>query len=917
MSLPARLRSFTRSLLHRNSLEDEMQSEMRFHVESRAADLEASGLTPAQAMRQARIEFGPVATHKDGMRRSLGLRWFDELRGDLLYAIRMLRRSPGFVLVAVGSLALGIGANTVIFSLAKGVLLDRLAVKKPEELRLLAMLLDKQSPIHSNWGGFYPSGDGRTHSTSISYPVYELLRQQNRANPVFGDLFAFKDLGSFKRMTATVDGQPSVVKGELVSGNFYQELNVHVALGRAIQPADDAVAGSGAVAVISDELWTREFGRSPAAVGKTIQLNLIPVTIIGVNPAGFTGASSVQDSPDIFLPFSMQPVLVPWRTGSLLVDKDTFWLQVMGRALPGISDAKARAAMQVWLDQDIRATMKVKQDDKMPELRVEDGSKGLASASRMYSKSIYVLSALAGFVLLLACANLANLLLARSSARQREISVRIAMGATRRRVLRQMLTESLLLSSFGGLAGFLLGYVCRNLIPHLLSSSWEPTQINTRFDLRIFAFTATISIATGVLFGLAPAWQATRTEVNSGLKDAASSSTRRRKGVAGRSLVVFQVALSMVLVAGAGLFIRTLINLNTTSLGFDPKDLLLFSIQAPSSRYPEAKGVAVHGQIEERIAEIPGVQSVTLTAEPVLANSMSDTDFIPTGQHPREGTASYTDVNDVSREFFRTYGIPILYGRTFSSTDTATSFPVAVINQAIVKRFYGSENPLGKTFKGDNDRVYRIIGISADAKYDHLRDDAPATFYTLYNQSADDAVMNYAVKSRVPISDLLARIRTAVQQIDKDIPLRDIRTQTEQIDATVMEERLFATLTGAFGLLALTLACIGIYGTMAYNVARRTREIGVRIALGAKTQSVLAMVLRESVWMAGLGIALGVAGAFGLARFVASMLYGLKPMDPLTLIGAGAVLFGVALAAGFGPARRASRIDPMVALRNE
>jgi predicted permease len=917
MSLPTRLRSFVRSLLHRDSLEDEMQSEVRFHMESRAAHLESTGLSPAQAMRQARIEFGPVATHKDHMRRELGLRWFDELRADLSYAVRMLRRSPGFVLVAVGSLALGIGANTVIFSLAKGVLLDRLAVDKPQELRLLAILKGEQSPIHSNWGNFYPSEDGRTHSTSISYPVYELLRQQNRANPVLGDLFAFKDLGSFKRLTATVDGQPSVVKGELVSGNFYQGLNVHVALGRAIQPTDDAVAGSGTVAVISDELWTREFGRSPSVIGKTIQLNLIPVTIIGVNPVGFTGASSVQESPDIFLPFSMQPVLVPWRTGSLLSDKDTYWLQVMGRALPGVSDAKAQAAMQVWLDQDIRSTMKVKQDDQMPELRVEDGSKGLASASQTYSKAIYVLSALAGFVLLLACANLANLLLARSSARQRELAVRIAMGATRRRVMRQMLTESLLLSTLGGLMGLLLGYLCRNLIPRLLSSSWEPMPLNTSFDLRIFAFTAAISIATGILFGLAPAWQATRTEVNSGLKAAAPSATRRRKGMAGRSLVVFQVALSMVLVAGAGLFIRTLINLNMTNLGFDPKDLLLFSIQAPSSRYPTPKDIALHEQIEDRIAEIPGVQSVTLTAEPILANSMSDTDFIPTGQKALPGTDSYADVNDVGRDFFRTYRIPILYGRSFSSTDTATSFPVAVVNQAIVKRYYASENPIGKTFKGDNDRVYRIIGVAADAKYDRLRNDVPRTFYTLYNQSTDDAVMNYAVKTQMPINDLLPRIRAAVQQIDKDIPLRDIRTQQEQIDATVMEERLFATLTGSFGLLALTLACIGIYGTMAYNVARRTREIGVRIALGAKTERVLAMVLRESVWMATLGIALGVTGAFGLTRFVASMLFGLKPMDPITMAGAGVVLFAVALAAGYGPARRASRIDPMVALRNE
>ena len=489
MSLPARLRSFARSLLHRDSLEDEMQSEVHFHMESRAADLEATGLSPAHAMRQARLEFGSVATHKDHMRRELGLRWFDELRGDLSYAMRMLRRSPGFVLVAVGSLALGIGANTVIFSLAKGVLLDRLAVDKPVELRLLAILTGKQSPIHHNWGNFYPS-EGQMHSTSFSYPVCQLLRQQNRANPVLGDLFAFKDLGgSSNRMTATIDGQPSTLSAQLVSGNLYQELGVRAALGRTILPTDDA-PGNGAVVVISDALWTRQFNRSPTVIGKAIQLNFIPMTIVGVNPAGFTGASSVQESPDLFLPFSMQPVLIPSKEGSILSNKDLWWMQVMGRALPGVSDAKAQAAISVWLDQDVRATMKVKQDDPMPALRVEDGSKGLATANRMYSQAIYVLAALAGFVLLLACANLANLLLARSSARQRELAVRIAMGATRTRVLRQMLTESLLLSSLGGVAGLLLGYLCRNLIPRLLSSVMgaNPTQHTLRSAyLRVYS----------------------------------------------------------------------------------------------------------------------------------------------------------------------------------------------------------------------------------------------------------------------------------------------------------------------------------------------------------------------------------------------------------------------------------------------
>lgn len=917
MSVTARFRSFVRSVMHRSRVETEMESELRFHLEKRAEDLEAAGLSPLEAMRQARIEMGPVATHKDGMRRSLGLRLLDELKADVSYAARMLRRSPGFTAVAIGSLALGIGANTVIFTLAKGILFDKLAVNRPEELRLFTMYTAKQSPIHAQWGSFFPAPDGRQNSTSLSYPVYELLRKQNQANPVLSDLFAFKDLGDFKRCTITADNQSDAVFAQLVSGNLYEQLQVRTELGRPIQPADDATPGAGAVAVISDTLWSRMFARSPDVIGKAIQINLIPFTIIGVNPPEFTGAASVQISPDVFVPLSMQPVLVPWRPTSLLGDKRTWWLQVMARTKPGVSDEKARAAIAVWLEDDIRATMKIAKGDQMPLFLLNSGSQGEALANRNYGNAIYVLLALTGFVLLLACANLANLLLARSSSRQRELAVRLAMGATRGRIMRQVLTESLLLSSLGGATGLLLGYCGRNVIPHLLSSSWQPTPVSPRFDIRIFAFTAAISIVTGILFGIAPAWQATRTEVNTGLKDSSASATRRRSGLAGRVLVVLQVALSMLLVVGAGLFTRTLSNLNKSNLGFDPSHILLFSLQAPGSRYPAPKNIELHDRVEQRIAGIPGVQSVTLLGIPLVADGLSDTDFIPTDQPERPEGKSYAMVNDVGRDFFSTFRIPILYGRGFASTDTATSQRVAVINQTLAKRYYGTANPIGKTFKSDYDIVYEVIGISRDAKYNDLRKDFDPTFYKLYNQSHDDDVMTYAVKSDMPESDLLPKLRDAVREVDRDLPLRDIRTQQEQIDATIMQQRLFATLTASFGVLALTLACIGIYGIMAYNVARRTNEIGVRMALGARGGQVLAMVLRESIWMAVIGIAVGLGGAYGLTRFIRSMLFGLKPMDVGTLVGAGVVLFVVAIAAGYGPARRASRIDPMVALRHE
>jgi predicted permease len=733
------------------------------------------------------------------------------------------------------------------------------------------------------------------------------------------DIFAFKDLGDYQRLIATVDGHADTVTGALVSGNFYEQLGVQPTLGRAIQPSDDA-PGSGPVAVISDGLWARLFGRSPSVIGKTIQLNLVPITIIGVNPPGFTGAASVQLSPEIFLPLSMQPAVVPENAGSLLQDNDLWWVQIMGRARPGISDEAARAAFAVWLEQDIRATLAVKKDEQMPIFTITSGSQGLAKANRNFGQPIYILSTLTAFVLLLACANLANLLLARSAARQREMFVRLALGASRARVLRQVLTESLLLSSLGGIAGLALGYLGRNVIPHLLSAAWQPTPLNTRFDFRIFAFTAAVSLLTGILFGLTPAWQATRTEVNTGLKDAASSTTRRRKGLAGEAIVIVQIALSMLLIVGAGLFVRTLMNLNTVSLGFDPDHLLLFSIQAPKSRYPAPQDVALHQRIEERLARVPGIQSITLTEVPVLAHTQSNSFFQPTDQPPVNKDSSYTDRNRVGQDFFQTYRIPILYGRTFNSADTASSSLVAIINQALAHRYYPNVNPVGKTFISEDATsklLYQIIGVSADAKYNQLRTDSPPTFYSLYRQSKETPAMTYVIKTQLPAIALLPTLRGAVQSIDKDLPLRDIRTQTEQIEATISQERLFATLTAGFGILALILACIGIYGIMAYNVARRTSEIGVRMALGARTRQVLFMILRESSWLAILGIAAGLIAAIALTRFVGSMLYGLKPSDPTTLIAATLILLAVAIAAAYGPARRASRIDPMQALRHE
>lgn len=498
------------------------------------------------------------------------------------------------------------------------------------------------------------------------------------------------------------------------------------------------------------------------------------------------------------------------------------------------------------------------------------------------------------------------------------MSVRLALGATRSRILRQVLTESLLLSSLGGLAGLVLGYFGRNIIPHLLSTSWSPVTVNTRFDGRIFAFTAAVAIGTGFLFGLIPALQATRTNVSTALKDSATSTTRHRRGLLGKGLVAFQIALSSLLLVSAGLFSLTLLHLASSRLGFNPKNLLLFSIQAPASRYPAPQDVALHQRLEERLGRVPGVQSVSLSLQPVLAGNWSSRRFWPTDQPKRPGDTADAFNNNVSHNFFQTYGIPILYGRTFHTTDTAHSSLVGIINQTLAKQDYPNIDPVGKTFRlGGSHDIYQIIGVVADAKYSDLRSQPPPTFYTLYDQDKEESQMVYVVQTAQAPAAILPSLRAAIREVDKDLPLRHIRTQTEQINATILQERLFATLTSAFGVLALILAAIGIYGIMVYTVARRTSEIGVRMALGAQPRHVRLMVLRESGAMAVIGVAAGISASIGLARLIRSMLFGLSPTDPATLVGTACLLFAMAVLAAYGPARRASRIDPIRALRHE
>ncbi|HEY1808529.1 MAG TPA: ABC transporter permease [Acidobacteriaceae bacterium] len=914
MSLSSRIRTWWRATTRRGKLDQQVTEELRFHIESYAEDLMRRGFSREEATRRARAELGSVAAVRENTRHAWGTRGLDELRGDLRYALRMLGKSPGFTAVAVGSLALGIGANTVIFTTAQHALLDRLHVPHPEQLRLLWMT--NYDDVAQTFSGYFdrdPNGESVT--TSFSYPVYTLLRKENQA---LADLCAFKNS---RPMTATIDGEAESVSTEMVSGNYYPTLQVQPLLGRAINDADDRAPGSGPVVTISDNFWTRRFGRSPSVIGKVIDLNTTPMTIIGVNPPGFTGAFGAQQSPQIFLPLSMQPIVTPVGSKPWLDDGSIWWVLMMGRVKPGVSDAGAQANLNATFQAAVRATVPVKPKAKMPVLLLRDGSRGQNGAADWLAKPIYVLLSLAGFVLLLACANLANLLLARGSVRQREMSVRLAMGAGRRRILRQVLTESLLLSAMGGAAGLLLAYGARNFIPRLLADPWGPPAFNATFDWGIFAFTAAVSIVTGVVFGMAPAWQATRVNVSAALKEAAQTTTHRRRGLAGKAIVIVQMAVSMLLLVGAGLFVRTLFNLDTAHLGFNPDHLLLFNINPPAARYPAGKDVTLHRVLEQRLAAVPGVQAITMSQEPLLAGYMSNGYFVPSSA-PKTAEQRVAYNNTVGTHFFSTMGIPIVAGRGFNDGDTETSKKVAVINRALAKEFFPHSNPIGQTFSGgDDDAVsITIVGICGDAYYDRIQSNIESTVYLPYRQSKSafgPMNMTYEVSTRLKPDAIVPSLRAAVQSVDKNLPLVDIRTQKEQIAATMRQERILADLTAGFGLLALVLASIGIYGIMAYAVARRTNEIGIRMALGAQPGRVLRSVLGEASWMVLLGAVVGLSGALALGRLVASLLYGLKAWDLETLAGSAALLLLVALAASWIPARRAARVNPMQALRHE
>jgi len=838
------------------------------------------------------------------MRASVGLRLWDDLRADLRYAFRMLLKSPGFTAIALGSLALGIGANTAIFSMTKAVLLDSVSVPHPRQLRTLEWQFPGgKQPMSSVYGVITSSDGGSVRCAAFSYAVYQALLQNHSA---FESLVAF-----FHSSRTEISWDDQVDSGsiEYVSGNFFSALGIHAAAGRTLLPADDS-PGRSPVVVISDNFWRDHFERSPSVIGRTLKIAQVPMTIVGVAPPNFDGL--IFDAhPAVMLPISMEPAVAADLSAGRLNNMDIWWLSIAGPIRPGVSDAQAQAALSGIFQQTAKTTLKNRRHLDLGALNlvVTPGNQGEHPWRHQFAKIDAVLTVMAALVLLLACANLASLLLARAAARQRELSVRMALGAGRSRLLRQALTEALLLSTLGGITGTALGYAGRNIAPPLLK------QPKPDFDWLVLGFGLCLAVATGLLCGGIPAWRTIGIDAQDGLRETSQMTAKRTRSLLMKSSVALQISLATLLLVGAGLFVRTLHNLSSVALGFRRQRLLLFDIVLPPKEYPAAADRAIaYEQLEDRLSTVPGVISVASSTDALIAGDTSTSNFDVDGQPAGDRQAWR---NNVGEHFFQTMGIPMLSGRAFGRQDTQTSESVAVINRELADQFFRGKNPIGQTF---NSTHTRIVGVCGDTRFRSLRDAPPPAYYLFTRQAGDyhaGGEMTFSVKTAADPDAIAVSVRRVVRDFRRDLLINNLRTQVEQIHTSLRQERLFASLTAGFGILALILACIGIYGVMAYTVARRTNEIGIRLALGAQARQILTMVLRETSWLAVIGVAIGLGAALLLTRFLASMLFGLKPNDPATLIGAAALLFAVALLAGFIPARRASRVQPMQALRHE
>jgi predicted permease len=1031
----------------RKQMIEELDQDIRDHIERETQDNIARGMSPEEARYAAVRKFGNVTRVKEDTRAVWTVVWLEQLMQDIRFGLRMLRQAPGFAAVAILTLALGIGANTAIFSLVDAVMLRSLPVENPSQLVLLVWGARNEPNTH----GMMSAGDCKSDlrpfggadpaehpsGCSFSEPMFREIAQAN----IFSGTAAFANAG---RLNLTGNGPATVINGQLVSGDFFRTMGLKPAIGRLLDATDDTPSAA-PVTVLNYGYWQSALGGSPDVVGRTIEVNDVPFTIVGVAEQRFAGIAPGSDY-DVWLPLSDGKRIntsgtMHWNDRQS--DVGFWWLTILGRLKPGTQLAQAQAVVSgIYRNEMVNGAVplfhggggggahtlppggpmgggglirremigagapgpeggkgpahlpalsqaapgngpihagdatqagakpqpagsqpamvlapqavapqavapgdgahpsEIKAEPKAlstaaddPEITLVPAQTGLTGGRTRYANPLQVLMLAVGIILLIACANVAGLMLARAAGREKEMAVRLALGAGRARIVRQLLTESVMLSMLGGALGILFAYWGAHAIISFVSSNQpRPLGFATGVDLRILGFTVAISLLTGILFGVVPTYRNARVNLTPALKEGEGSSTRWGRGggkwfSVGNGLVVAQVALAIVVLVGAGLLVRTLANLRKIDVGFDSHNILVFGIDPTLVGYKGAQIDSFYRDLQGRLSETPGVKSASYSMMPLLSNGLMVTGFHWPGTPQDQDSES--DMLAVGPNFFETLHIPFLTGRGFTASDfgisasnsgdNPTSAPTPVIvNHSFVEKFVGKENPIGKRFgesEGDANSPknpgYEIIGVVRDAKYNSLRRDIQPMIYA--PQSGGGAA--FELRTAADPQAILPAIRAAVAQVNTNLPLFDVKTESQQIDRLLFQERLVARLSGFFGLLALVLACVGLYGLLSYEVSRRTREIGVRMALGAQPASVLNLVLRQGVVLAIVGAVVGIGAALVLTRYLASMLYDVHANDPLTMIGVAVLLTLVALAACYVPARRAMRVDPMVALR--
>jgi len=831
---------------------------------------------------------------------------------DLRYGTRMLLKSRGFTLVACLSLALGIGANTAIFSLINAVMLKSLPIAEPQRLVLF--------------------GTAQTAGISIGFPSdscdifsYSMFRELRQRSQSFSDIAA---LHSFQNRVHGLlsgngpAGETEQISAQLVSGNYFSLLGVNPMIGRTFSDEDDAPPALSPVAVANYAWWERRFGRDPSIIGTNITIGNTGYTIIGVMPKGFFG-TTIDESPDIWVPLAMEEVLPPGWKG--LNDQMFQSLYIVGRLKDGTSIAQAQpetnALFRQILEQFSGSEPSRDRSEQISRARIEltPAGRGLSRMRDDFALPLKILMVVVGVVLLIACANIANLLLARTTTREQELVVRIALGAGPSRIIRQLLTESLLLSLVGGAAGILLGSWGSRLLVLMVSAGPEAVPLNVPADVRVLAFTLAVSILSALLFGMAPALRASRLELTSSLRANKGAAAGMTRSGLGRLFIVVQVGLSLVLLIGAGLFVRTLINLQHVDTGFRQDNVLLLEIDTDSVGLKEDSNLAkLYTDVERRVRAVPGVAAASFSMFLFNQGQWTGPAFA-VGDAESEADPPLINNNNVGPDYFEAMGLPILDGRGFGSQDTDKSPKVAVISEAMAHLFFGGESPIGRRFAmkaRNHNQEFEVIGVVKDAKYGDLMEHPKPMAYHVYTQESgylNNLVVNYSGR----LGGVIGEIRKAVKDANAQLPIVEAITMSEHVDRSLVQQKLIAKLSGVFGALALLLACLGLFGIMSYSVAKRTNEIGVRMALGAGRKDVLILVMRQGLMPVAVGIAIGIPAALWASRVVASLLFGLSPTDPLTVAGATALLVGVAVLAGYLPARRASRVDPMTALRRD